>query len=503
MSKLGKRRKICARFSLDLIMNTTLIDSLRIELIHLNKDYAFWSLMLLLFVLMGFAAINSNNYQASKKIEVEKQIDLVAKFDGALVAQIDSLNRGLDSYANSYTLPTNGVRLTYNNHRITWLPFEPFSIIATGQSDIYSNYKKIILYFNESYEMNNTELVSPIEQLFGQLDLSFVWINILPLIIILTSFNILSKERETGRLSLIASQPISLPMWLLKKIALRFFTISACLIVFSAILLLAFQVAVFQNFTLFIQLALIIVFYSAFWFLLSFLVNLLKYSSDRSLIILTSFWALFVFLIPSIINQIGSELNPVSPRIEIINHLQKVYNEAEGNFDEKFEELYKIHPDWVSDDPVTKDISNPTGWNINYLAKQYIAQLEHKPVLEAYEQQIDNRNKWMQKVSIVSPAMIVQRSLTEIAGTSTQHYRSFLRQSRDYAQDYREYVFQKLFTNHKFTKDEIRELPEFIFDQSEIQPSFMLDSFILISYALALLLGCLLLINQKFKSREI
>ena len=398
--------------------NGSLWNYIKTELIHLNKDFALWRLMLLLFLLMSFAAINSKNYQASKEIEIEKQRDLVTKFDEALVAQIDSLNLGLNSYENSYTLPTNGVRLTYNNHRIAWLPFEPFSIIATGQSDIYGNYKKIILYFDESYEMNNTELVSPIEQLFGQLDLLFIWVNILPLIIILTSFNILSRERETGRLSLIASQPISLSIWLLNKFILRFLVISTCLVVSTTVLLLIFQVNIFQNSTLLLQLTLIITLYCAFWFLLSFFVNLLNCSSDRNLIILAGSWILFVLFIPSMINQIGKELNPISPRIQIVNHHQKVYNEIESNFDEELEELYKIHPDWVSDDPITKDLSNPTGWNINYLAKQYIAQLKHRPVLESYEQEVDQWNQWMRTLSNFSPAMIVQRSLTEIAGTS-------------------------------------------------------------------------------------
>jgi len=200
------------------------------------------------------------------------------------------------------------------------------------------------------------------------------------------------------------------------------------------------------------------------------------------------------------INQIGKEVNPIPPRMQIVNHHQKVYNEMERNFDRELEEMYKIHPDWVSDDPITKDLSNSTGWNINYLSKQYIAQLKHRSVLDSYEQKIDQSNEWMQTLSIFSPAMIVQKSLTNIAGTSTQHYRSFLRQAKDYAQSYREYVFQRLFINHKFTTDEIKNLPKFEFDKSKVQSSFILDSFILISYALVL--GGLLLVSQKFKPHE-
>ncbi|MCY4000035.1 MAG: DUF3526 domain-containing protein [Bacteroidetes bacterium] len=483
-------------------MITGLIHPFRVEWIHLKRDYTLLSLMVLLFVLMGFAMLNSNHYQASKKLEVEKQMELVKKYDDELVAQIDSLNRGLNSYQQSYTLPTSGVRLTYNNHRIAWLPFEPFSIIATGQSDIYSNYKKIILYFDESYEMSSTELVSPIEQLFGQLDLVFVWVNLLPLIIILASFNLLSQERETGRLSLIASQPIRLQVWVLNKIILRFCVLSGCLVIYSVGLLLAFQIPVYQHVIQGIQFVLIGLLYSAFWFLLCFFVNLLRCSSDRSLMILTGFWILFVFLIPSIVNQIGNDFNPIPPRIQIVNHHQQVYNEVESNYEEELQKLYTSHPTWRSDDPVTKDLSHPTGWNIHYLAKQYMAQLKHRSILDAYEQEIDRRNSWMQNASHFSPAMIVQRRMTDIAGTSTQHYRSFLRQSIEYAQNYREYVFQKLFTNHQFTRDEIMNLPKFEFDQTYIQSSLLLDILILIIYSLALLLGCLWIIHQKFISHE-
>jgi len=99
-------------------MKTGFIDHFWMEWLHLKRDYAFWGLTVLLFILMSFAILNSNHYQASKKLEVEKQIEIVNKFDDGLVAQIDSLNLGLNSYEESYTLPTSGVRLTYNNHRI-------------------------------------------------------------------------------------------------------------------------------------------------------------------------------------------------------------------------------------------------------------------------------------------------------------------------------------------------------------------------------------------------
>ena len=477
-------------------MNKT-VQLITLELLQLFRDRTFSGLMGLLLILMVISAWNSSNHIAEKKKQNGVQQNLVEDADKQLTAQIDSLNQGLASYEDSYTLPTNGVRLTYNNHRIATLPLKPFSLIAIGQSDLYSNYKKIVLYYNDSYDMDTKELESPIEQLFGQLDLAFVWVYLMPLIILLASFNILSIERETGRLPLIASQPIKVWRWLAVKLGIRFLTIIFLLALFTFPLLAIFEVPVWEHGTTFGKLLLILMLYNGFWFLLSFLVNLLGYTSGKNLIILTSIWVLFVFLVPSAVNQIGKKLHPIPSRLEIINNHQEKYNEVEKNYDDELKGLYEIHKDWYSDDPVTKDMSNSTGWNINYLAKQYMAQLKHRPVALAYERKVDEKNSWLGKCRSFSPAMILNEALTEMAGTSTKYYRSYLRQATEYASLYRQYVFKGIFTNHAFTKKEIENLPKFEFDNDRVESTFLNDISTLIFYTITLLAIAVLLIKGK------
>ncbi len=470
---------------------------LPLELKHFFRNRSYVGLLAVLILLMTLAAWKSHIYTAAKAEQTEVQLQKVKDNDANLIAQIDSLNQGLATYEDSYTLPTSGVRLTYNNHRITWLPFQPFSLIAIGQGDIYSNYKKIVLYFNDSYEMRSEELVSPLEQLFGQLDLTFVWVYLLPLIILLTSFNVLSIERESGRLSLIASQPIKLSYWVLRKIIFQFFIIFTILLVSTVALLLIFNVDLANNLSTLGLLILTLFLYSAFWFLLSFLVNLAGYNSGRSLIILTSIWVFFVFLIPSAVNLLAKETNPIPSRLEIVNHHLATYNEMEANLDVELEQLYQRHPDWYSEKPVTKDMSNSTGWNINYLAKQYIAQLKHRSVADNYELQVDKRNQWVENFKILSPSMIVQSALTDLAGTSSGFYRSYLRQAQQYAQAYRQYVFKRVFTNHFFTSDEIRALPVFQFDTKKVPRNLGMDLAMLFAYLVALGLFCTYLAKRE------
>ena len=431
---------------------------------------------------MSFAAWNTNAYLTEKKNQLDIQIELVEQNDQALSSQIDSLNQGLATYEKEYTLPTSGVRLTYNNHRLACMPISAFNLIAIGQGDLFSNYKKIVLYFNDSYERSSHELISPIEQLFGQLDLAFVWAYLLPLFILLITFNILSIERETGRLKLIASQPIKISNWLFAKIHIRFFTIFLLLIIFTLILLSLFGVSIAGNFIKLSQLIIILFLYTAFWFFLSFRVNLLGYTSGKNLILLANIWVLFVFLIPSVVNQLGKELHTIPSRLEIINHHQATYNEVEKNLEQEIEALFHLHPDWSSNDPVTKDLSNSTGWNINYLAKQYLAQLKHQPKAQAYEAIIDGRNQWVKTLRVLSPTMIFQNALTDLAGTSTRYYRSFLQEAQQYAHEYRQYIFKGLFTNHAFTSKEIKSLPKFEFDSQDIPRNFWEEILGLIFY---------------------
>ncbi len=150
------------------------------------------------------------------------------------------------------------------------------------------------------------------------------------------------------------------------------------------------------------------------------------------------------------------------------------------------EELFRLHPDWASTDPITKDMSNSTGWNINYLAKQYLAQLKHQPVALAYEDKIDKRNHWLNQFRVLSPAMIFQSALTDLAGTSTRYYRGFLQQAQEYAHSYRKYVFRGLFTNHTFTAEEVRNLPSFRFDQRFL-PSLFWNNLLALSTYLVLI----------------
>jgi hypothetical protein len=80
--------------------------------------------------------------------------------------------------------------------------------------------------------------------------------------------------------------------------------------------------------------------------------------------------------------------------------------------------------------------------------------------------------------------MIFQNALSDLAGTSTRYYRSFLEQAQEYAQTYRQFVFKGLFTNHAFTAEEVKELPTFRFNDGQLPSIFWVDTLALLIYQL-------------------
>jgi len=173
----------------------------------------------------------------------------------------------------------------------------------------------------------------------------------------------------------------------------------------------------------------------------------------------------------------------------------------EKNLEAEKIKLFEMHPDWQSDDPVTKDMSNSTGWNIDYLAKQYIAQVKHRPFADNYEELVDNRNEWVEKWKTLSPSMTVQSALTDMAGTSSRYYRSYLRQTQEYAKIYREYVFKRVFTNHHFSSEEIEQLPDFQFNPNQVKRTIGIDLGILTGYLFILIIFCIQLSKQTLKTK--
>jgi len=96
----------------------------------------------------------------------------------------------------------------------------PLAMVAVGQSDLFPYCVAVktgpLSFFAASYEWEN-----PLRLLLGRFDSAFAIITILPLLVLVASFDLLAREKEMGTLPLLMSFPIALSRFLAMRFLLR------------------------------------------------------------------------------------------------------------------------------------------------------------------------------------------------------------------------------------------------------------------------------------------
>jgi len=329
----------------------------------------------------------------------------------------------------------------------------------------------------------------------GSVALAIVIVYLLPLIIIAFSYNVLTAEKESGTLRLLAAQPMSLAQWLLQKLSLRFLClfvlVAGELLLVSAVL----GLDIMADFPAFMRILGLILAYMLFWFSLAFLVNLWVGSSAKNALSMLGLWVLFVLLMPSVLNQLGNTLYPMPSRTLMINEMRIKKAEVSQKQDEILDNFLRDHPEYAINDTS----QSRTFWH-RYMASQRLLKDELQPVVGAFEVQLDRQQDWIDKYKWLSPAVITQESLNQIAGTSTGDYESFRSQVIAFAQSWREYFMPFLYNNREFSQKDYANLPSFQYVQEKNTHSRVILALGLMS---CVLFGAGLLVAKKAVSEGI
>ena len=414
-------------------------------------------LSIVLLLLFGFSAFNG-----LQKVEKRKQDILAAKNevkenDVLMLKLLDSVERGLEVSVPYWTVPTSPMAAGNYYPRVAAMDPQPMAFISTGQADVFTHYVKPTVSGND-FALNFTEMTSPVQLLFGSFDLTFVIVYLLPLLIIAFSYNVLSAEKESGSLRLLASQPIGIQNWVLQKLGLRFFWLSLLMMISLLVVFFALGLNPFGGSATFLGLLGLILAYMLFWFAIAFLVNLWVGSSAKNAVALLGLWVVFVLLVPSVLNQLGNTLYPMPSRNLMINEMRAMKAEVTEKQDEILDNFLRDHPEYA-----INDTTQNRGFYHRYMASQKLIHEELSPLVSSYEEQLQNQQNWIGKLKWLSPAIIVQESLNRISGTSTDDYEDYRKQVVVFAGEWREHFMPFLYNNKNFSQEDYPDLPSFIY----------------------------------------
>ncbi|KAB5490829.1 DUF3526 domain-containing protein [Flagellimonas hadalis] len=411
-------------------------------------------LSLLLLLLFGFSAFNGKEKVEKRKVDIAAAKQEVLDTDQSMLKLLDSVERGMAVSASPWTIPTSPMAVANYYPRVVAMDPQPMAFVSTGQADIFTHYVKPTAT-GDDFALNFTEMTSPVQLLFGSFDLAFVIVYLLPLLIIAFSYNVLSSEKESGSLRLLASQPISIRKWVFQKLILRFFWLSVLVVTTLVLVILIVGIQPLEWSKVFGLLGLALS-YMLFWFSLAFLVNLYVGSSAKNAVSLLGLWVVFVLLVPSVLNQLAGTLYPMPSRTLMINEMRERKVEATKRQDEILDNFLRDHPEYaINDSTQTRSFYH------NYMASQKVVKEELAPIVNAYETQLKKQQSWSRQLQWTSPAIVVQESLNNLSGTSTADYENYRRQVIAFSESWREHFMSFLYNNTLFKSEDHTNLPQF------------------------------------------
>ena len=273
----------------------------------------------------------------------------------------------------------------------------PLAGLSIGQADMNPVVKRITIKTFEAQKYD-TDLVNPMNLQSGNLDLSFVLIYLLPLLVIVFTFNAISEETETGTWRLVAIQAQSKLRFVLAKLFIRLLLLFGVLVLLFLIAKVVLDVPFNTHFLLMFILALL---YVTFWFALSFFVIGFKKSSGFNALLLLSIWLVMLILLPAGINAYVSSKHPVPEALSAAIAQRDGYHTKWDT--DKLLTIQKFYAHY----PQFEEYGYPTdGFNwLWYYAMQQMGDDDSKNEREALVNKIELREQKSRKMASMVPNM--------------------------------------------------------------------------------------------------
>lgn len=336
--------------------------------------------------------------------------------------------------------------------RFVALPPSPLAPIAVGQRDLNAQAVRVTTGVQLTRERETeTRMSGPSRLMTGAFDPAFLFVVLFPLVIIALSYELLSGERERGTLAMLLSQPVSQQDLVIGKAGARAALISAATVLFALLgLLLAgadlSTSVAWAHMGLF---ALLLIAWAGFWFAAAVWVNSRGQTSARNALSLVGLWLVLVVVVPGLVNVGVDTLYPPPSRIELMHEAREAARELKGQLDG----LEGRH-----------DINAKRG----SLAKRVVDvkdELVSKsaPVLKAHRDRVRQRQGLLETLRFLSPALIVQLALEDIAGAGTNRHHAFEDQVDDYHAQFRSFFRLRVKAGRFLRPRELDTVPTFEF----------------------------------------
>jgi ABC-2 type transport system permease protein len=318
-------------------------------------------------------------------------------------------------------------------------PASPWAKFSIGQRDVNPFTLKVKMLAIEG-QLYDSELTNPLTLLVGNLDASFVFIFLFPLLIIAFTYNVLSEEQENGVWKIVQATSNGIGAAIAGKLMVRLAVILVTtLLVFTAAVVALQLPASLPT----LKLLIVVVLYVMFWFTVSVLIIALGKSSSFNATALVCIWIFLAILFPGVANIAINNSIPVPEAAETAIRQREGYH---AKWDEPkkptMEKFYAVYPQYRTY-PIPEDSYSP-GW---YYAMQFSGDLESANSSEKLFEKVMQRQTLSERIASFNPVIAAQQSLNKVANTDLTSHIRYLQSVKAHHRQIREYFYPFIFVD--------------------------------------------------------
>lgn len=328
----------------------------------------------------------------------------------------------------------------------------PLAFLALGQRDV----QPFVLRINAlgiQAQLYGSEAINPELALPGVFDFAFVLIYLAPLVVIALGHDMVSGEREAGRLRLLQSMP-GASAWLWgRRVGLRYGLVLVALVAPP----LVACVIVSAPLPGVIGIVGVTALYFAFWFGLSMVVGARNMASATHAAALVGCWILITLVAPTLANAAIARAVPVAKGVDLtLAQRESVHHAWDIPKDATFTRFFVNHPEWRETPPVTGRFH----WKWYYAMHQVGDEAVAGQVAD-YRAHLMARQDLTEKVGWVLPSVGAQLLLHRIADTDLVAQLSYQDSIAMFHERLRRFLYPYLFTDRPFTRADFDRLPRY------------------------------------------
>jgi ABC-2 type transport system permease protein len=298
-------------------------------------------------------------------------------------------------------------------------------------------------------------LANPVLQSLGDFDLAFVLTVLAPLALLVLGHDVLTRDREQGRLALVLAQGASPASLVTVRLALRFAAVAATTLGLCAAGFVWFAVVPDADALLWVASSLL---HLVLWAGVTAVIAVAARSVVVGLAAALTTWVATVVLLPALFNLVVLALHPVPEGLEITVRQRQ---ESHGSWDkpraEIMEPYLELYPQWKDTPPVEGRFA----WRW-YYAMHELADRSVADAAQRYRDNLHARQAHLARLLWFAPTAYAQLLLNHHAGTDLDAHLAYLAQVRAFHQRLRDHFHPLAFAETRITPAQYADFPRFV-----------------------------------------